>query len=135
MAIESGLAWSSFAVDDAGGTARELDGHITTCSFNTTVGIQDITPISASARSTLGLLADLQDNFSCLFDDAANVSFDTLKTVGATPGPRTISRVHSGQTLASESNLTSVNWSRQQSGELMAAVSAVLQSGTVPTWS
>lgn len=135
MTIETGLAWSSFAVDDAGGTARELDGHITTCSFNTTVGIQDTTPISASARHTNPLLADLQDNFSLLFDDEADQSFDVVKTVGSNSGPRTITRAHSGQTLASESNLSSVSWARQQSGELLAAVSAVLANGVVPTWS
>ena len=134
MTIESGIGWTSFAVDDSGGTARELDGHITQANMSTTRGIQDITPLSASARSTLQLLADHQDTFTALFDDASNVSFDVLKTVGSATGARTITRTHSGQTLATESNLSAVNWGRTQAGELTAAVTAVLADGTVPTW-
>jgi hypothetical protein len=134
MAIESGIGWTTYAVDDAGGVARNLADRLTQASFNTTVGIQDITTLDLSARATLPLIADLQDSFSVLFDDAANSSFDVLKTVGSTSGPRTITRTHSGQTLPSESNLSSVNTSRTQSGEFTFAVSAVLQDGTVPTW-
>lgn len=135
MAIESGIGWTSFAVDDAGGTAREMDGLITQANMSTTRGVQDITTLSQSARATLTLLADHQDNFTVLFDDAANASFDVLKTVGTATGARTITRVHSGQTLATESNLTSVNWGRTQAGELTAQATAVLASGLVPTWS
>ena len=134
MAIESGVGWTSYAVDDSGGTARELDGHITQANMATTRGIQDITTISQSARATLQLLADQQDTFTCLFDDAANVSFDVLKTVGSATGARTITRTHSGQTLATESNFSNVTWGRTQSGELTAQVTAVLADGTVPTW-
>ena len=134
MTIESGVAWSSFAVDDSGGTARELDGHITQANMSTTRGIQDITTVNLSARATLGLIADHQDTFNVLFDDAANVSFDVLKTVGSVSAVRTITRTHSGQTLATESNLSACNWTRSQSGELSAQVTAVLADGAVPTW-
>ena len=136
MAIESGLAWESFAIEDAvGGTQREMDERITQHSFSTSVAQQDITTINLSAMARLPLLADLQDQFTILFDDAANNSFDVLKTVGSASGPRTITRTHSGQTLESEANISTVNWSRTQSGELTASVTAVLADGTVPTWS
>jgi hypothetical protein len=132
MAIETGVGWTSFAVDDSGGTARELDTHITQANMATTQGIQDITTLSQSARATETLIKDHQDTFTALFDDAANQSFDVLKDLD---NARTITRTHSGQTLATESNLSSVNWGRTQSGELTAQVSAVLADGTVPTWS
>lgn len=135
MSIETGLAWESYAVDDAGGTAREMDGHITQASFTISRGVQDITAISQSARATRPLLADLQDSATFLFDDATNSSFDVLATVGSFDGGRTVTRTHSGQTLASESLLTSVAWGRTQQGELTAATSLVLYDGTVPVWS
>lgn len=134
MAIESGAGWTSYAVDDSSGTPRELDAHITQANMATTKGIQDITTISQSARATLQLLADQQDTFTALFDDAANTSFDVLKTVGSTSVARTFTRTHSGQTLASEMNISNVTWGRTQSAELTAQVTAVLQDGTLPTW-
>lgn len=135
MAIESRLGWSNYTIDDAGGTAREMAARITQASISTTVAQQDITTISLSAMARLPLLSDCQDQLTLLFDDATNNSFDVLKTVGPTSGPRTVTRVHSGQTLATESNLSSVNWSGTQSGELTATATLVLQSGSVPTWS
>lgn len=134
MAIESGINWTSFAVDDSAGTARELDGHITQANMSTTRGIQDISALANSARATLQLLADHQDTFTALFDDAGNLSFDVLSTAGSATGARTITRVHSGNTLATESNLSSVNLQRSQTGELTYAVTAVNADGAVPTW-
>jgi hypothetical protein len=134
MAIESGLAWTTYAIDDAGGTPRNLAAKLTQASFSTPVAQQDITVLTMSAMARMALLADLQDQLTILFDDASNESFDTLKTIGGTSGPRTITRAHSGQILASESNLSAANWSRTQAGELTASVTAVLADGTVPTW-
>lgn len=134
MAIESGIAWTSWAVDDSGGTARELDTHITQVNMSTTRGVQDITTLDKSARATLLLLSDQQDNWTALFDDAATTSFDVIKTIGSATAVRTITRTHSGQTLATESNLSTVSWGRTQSGELTMAVTSVLADGTVPTW-
>lgn len=85
--------------------------------------------------SRLVLLADHQDTWSVLFDDASNQSFDVVKTVATSIAARTITRVHSGQTLATESNLASVGWNRAQSGELLASCSTVLGDGSLPTWS
>jgi len=134
MAIESGLGWESFAIDDSGGTAREMDGHINNANFNITRGIQDITAISQSARATLQLLADCQDSVSVFFDDATDSSFDVFKTVGSASGVRTVTRTHSGQTLATESNISAVNFQRTASGELTLAATLVLGDGAVPTW-
>lgn len=134
MAIESGAGWSVFAVDDSGGTPRELNAHITQANMSTTRGIQDITTLADSARGTLGLISDHQDTFTALFDDATDLSFDVLKTVGSVSVVRTITRTHSGQTLPTESNLSSVNWGRTQAAELTAQVTAVLADATVPTW-
>lgn len=134
MTIEGRLGWTTYAIDDAGGTARNLASRITQASFSTSVAQQDITTINLSAMARLPLLADCQDQLTVLFDDDTNNSFDVLKTVGPTSGPRTVTRTHSGQTLATESNLSSVNWSATQAGELTASATLVLQSGAVPTW-
>lgn len=135
MAIESRLGWTTYAVDDAAGVARDLASLITQASFSTSVGQQDISTIDLSAMARLPLQSDLQDSLTVLFDDAANASFDVLSTVGPTSGPRTVTRAHSGQTLPSESNLSSTNWSATQAGELTASATLVLADGTVPTWS
>ena len=136
MSIETGIGWESFAIDDSGGTAREMDAHMTTFSMTTSRGIQDQTTISKSARATGLLLADHQDQATLLFDDASNESFDVLKTAGsATPASRTVTRTHSGQTLATESHISNVAWTRPQTGEWTAATTLVLADGTVPTWS
>lgn len=134
MAIESGAGWTSFAIDDSGGTPNELDDNITQANMSTTRGIQDTTVLADSARRTLGLLSDHQDNFTVLFDDAVGQSFATLSTVGSANVVRTITRTHSANTLATESNISSVNWGRTQSAELTAQCTAVLADGTVPTW-
>jgi hypothetical protein len=134
MAIESGIGWTAYAVDDSGGSAREMNARITTANFNVSRGIQDITTLADSARATLQLLADCQDNMTVLFDDATDNSFDVFKTAGSATGGRTITRTHSGQTLATESNLSGVNFQRSQGGELLLQVTAVLQDGAVPTW-
>ena len=134
MSIESRLGWSNWTVDDAAGTARELVSLLTQASISTSVAQQDTTTFNLSAMARLPLLADLQDQTTFLFDDDANLSFDVLSTVGPTSGPRTHTRVHSGQTLASESNLSSVNWSGTQAGELTASATSVLANGAVPTW-
>jgi hypothetical protein len=134
MTIEGRLGWTTYAIDDAGGTARNLASLITQASIATSVAQQDITTIDLSAMARLPLLADCQDQLTVLFDDDANLSFDVLSTVGPTSGPRTVTRTHSGQTLPTESNLSSCNWSATQAGELTASATLVLADGTVPTW-
>ncbi len=134
MAIETGLGWTTWSVDDSGGTARALVGLLTNASLSTSRALRDITTLDKSAMARDGLLTDHQDTFGALFDDGANSSFDVLKTAGSSTAARTITRAHSGQTLATESLLSGVTLARAQGGDLSFQVTAVLADGTVPTW-
>lgn len=134
MAKESGLG-ASVAVDDSAGTARTISNDITSFSFATPRGVQDVTGIDKSAMERLLLLADFTFDPSGVFNDAANLSHAVFKTVPSTSVARTVTIVHSGNTLAGELLFSDYSWSRAQSGELTWQAPGVLADGTVPTWS
>ena len=123
------------AVDDsAGPTARSIENDITALSFATPRGVQDVTGIDKSAMERLLLLADASVDITGVFNDATNTSHDVFKTVPSTSVNRTITIVHSGQTLAGEHALTDYQLTRAPSGELTYSVPALLADGTVNSW-
>lgn len=134
MAKENGLGWTTFDIDDAGGTARDIKNDVPSCSWDMARGIQDTTGLDSFARETLLLHSDFQSRFDMVFNDATNQGFDVVKTVGSTSVPRTQTMAISGQTLANEVNISNVSHQRSQGGEWTMAVTTVLQSGLVPTW-
>ena len=133
MAKEAGIGWTTFSLDDSGGTLRAIVNDVTQCNFDTPRAVQDVTGLDKSAIERLHLLADFSVSFTGVFNDAASTGFHTVVKSLATI--RTLTMVVSGQTLTNEVFLTSVNWSRAQSGELTGAVSGALGDGTVPVWS
>ncbi len=135
MAKESGLGWTTFEVDDASGTARNIRADCTNISWATPRGIQDITGLDKSARETLLLLADFSFTATGVFNDASNQSHAVFSTISSTSVARTVTLTISGQTLANECNLTDYGLTRAQSGEFTWTVPGVLQDGTAPTWS
>ena len=85
------------------------------------------------------LLADLSITFNGVFDAAATLAHATLKDYRTNAGTelgRTISIVHSGQTL-SEPALLFQNYdlTRSQDGALLWTSTGNLSDGTVPAWS
>jgi hypothetical protein len=132
MAKESGLGVSTFSWDDSGGTLRALVNDFTTFNFDTPRAVQDITGLDKNAMERLHLLADFSISGTTVFNDAANAEHDVFKNLANT---RTVTVVHSGQTLTNECLITSASLTRAASGELTRQVSAALQSGTVPVWS
>jgi hypothetical protein len=134
MAKESGLGWTTFEVDESGGTARNIRNDCTSINWSMPRAIQDITGLDKSARETLLLLADFSFTATGVFNDASQASHDVFKTVASTSVSRTVTNVISGQTLAVECNLTDYALTRAQSGEFTWSVPGVLQSGTAPTW-
>ncbi len=58
MAIESGLGWSTFTVEDSGSVARDIRSDVFTLDWTMPRGVQDITALSQSAMARLLLLAD-----------------------------------------------------------------------------
>lgn len=135
MAKESGITMTC-AVDDSGGpTARSIENDILSLDFATPRAVQDVTGINKSAIERLLLLADATVNMNGNFNDASNLSHAVFKTVSSTSVARTITIVVSGQTLPGEYFLTDYALTRAATGELTWVVPAVLQDGTVPTWS
>ena len=135
MAKESGLGLT-VALDDSGGTARSIENDVTDLTFSTPRGVQDATGVDSSAMERILLLADFQASLTGIFNDAASTGFHTVvKDIGSTSATRTLTLVHSGQTLANEVICTDQQWTRSGTGELTATVPCQLNSTTVPTWS
>lgn len=141
MAKESGLAWTSMSIDDAGGTLRDIRNDITNFNFSTPRGVQDTTGIDKSAYERLLLLADFSATYNGVFDDASNVAHDVFKTIpsGSIPvGGREFLLVVSGQRLGTTPQaaiiLTDYALTRAQTGEFTWTVPGVLSNGVVPTW-
>lgn len=135
MAKESGLAWTTLSVDDSTPTARDIRNDITNFEFSTPRAVQDITGIDKSAFERLLLLADFSITMNGVFNDAANLSHATLKTVSSTSVTRTISMTVSGQSLNNECLITDYALTRGDDGALTWSAPAVLADGSVPTWS
>jgi hypothetical protein len=135
MAKENGLGWTTFSVDDSGGTARDIRNDITNLDWSMPRGVQDVTGIDKSAIERLLLLADFSGTMNGVFNDAANASHSVLKTVSSTSVNRTISIGISGQTLANECLVTDYAMTRAASGEFTFSAPFSLADGAIPTWS
>lgn len=135
MAKESGLGWTTFSVDDASGTPRDIRNDVTNLQFATPRAVQDVTGIDKSAMERLLLLADFSITANGVFNDGANASHSVWKTIPSTSVSRTTAIGVSGQTLTNECLYTDYPLTRADSGELTWAVPGVLSDGTVPTWS
>ncbi len=133
MAKESGMGYS-VTVDDSGGTPRDISNDITNFTMNTPRGVQDVTGIDKSAMERLLLLADGQITLNGVFNDASNVSHDTFKTVPSSSVVRTVTTVHSGQTLAMEMLFSNYDLTRAADGSLTWTATGQLADGTAPTW-
>lgn len=135
MAVENGLGWTSFNVDDSGGTPRDIRTSTFNLDWTMPRGVQDITSLADSAMRRLLLLADFSGTAAGGFDDAANLAHAVLKTISSTSVNRTMGIAISGQTLNNEVILSDYALTRAQSGEFTWSVPFQLADGTVPTWS
>lgn len=131
MAKEAGLGWTTFSVDDSGGTPKTILNDIRSAEFATPRAVQDITGLDKSAIERLHLLADFSTTMNGVFNDATSQSHDTFTPI---TGLRTITIAHSGNTLANECLLTDYSLNRAEDGSLTWSVPAVLADGTVPVW-
>jgi hypothetical protein len=136
VAKESGLGWTTFSVDDSGGTPRAIINDVTNLQFSTPRGMQDSTGIDKSAIERILLLADFQCTPNGVFNDAATTGAHTvLKTIPSNSGLRTLAIGVSGQTLSNEVIFSDFAYTRANSGELTWTAPCALADGTVPTWS
>ena len=134
MAKESGVGMT-VTVDDSAGAGQAITNDVTSISFSTPRGLQDITGLDKSAIERLLLLADGTVTINGVFNDAANLSHAVFKTVPTTSVSRTVVIVHSGQTLTMECMFSDYSLNRAQDGSLTWTASGSLSNGTAPTWS
>lgn len=139
MSKETGLGWTSWSVDDSGGTLRDIRAATTSLQIAMPRGVQDATGISQSAFERLLLLADLSGTMAGVFDDASNNVHDVLKSVPSQSAGREFLYNVSGQILGVTNtptiHVTDYQLNRQQSGELLWSAPFVLANGIVPAWS
>jgi hypothetical protein len=131
---QSGIGWTTFSVDDSGGSARAIKNDVTNFQFATPRAVQDVTGVDKSAYERILLLVDFSITANIVFNPDANMSHDVFKTVPSTSVARTTTLVISAKTLANEVLYTDYPLTRAAGGELTAAVPGVLADGTVPAW-
>ena len=136
MAKESGLSWTTMAIDDDGGTARNIVNDVLSEDWDHPRETIDDTGLDKSSHERLIGLGDFTINLVAAFNDgAAPSSHETFKNAGTTNVARTITNTISGQILNNECWLTSVILNRGADASFQFSVTAVLQDGTRPTWS
>jgi hypothetical protein len=134
MPKQSGLGWTTFSVDDSGGTPVDLRNDITNFQLSTPRGVQDITGLDKSAYERLLLLADLSVTINYVWNPTASKVHAVFRTVSSTSVARTQSLAIASQTLASEVLYTDNQLTRGADGAFTGSVPGVLSDGTVPTW-
>jgi mRNA-degrading endonuclease HigB of HigAB toxin-antitoxin module len=132
MTKENGLGWTTFSIDNSGGSLVAIVNDVTNASWQMPRAVQDVTGLDKSAIERLHLLADFSCDQEGVFNDEASKSHTVFQTLANT---RTHTIVVSGNTLSNEVLLTDYALTRSDSGELTWKVPAVLQSGTLPAWS
>jgi hypothetical protein len=135
MAKESGLSWSTLSIDNGAGVAKDIRNDFTNFEFSTPRGVQETTGVDKAATERLLLLADFSFTGSGVFNDAADMSHEVLKTIPSTSVERTVALGVSGQTLSVECLFSDYALTRAANGELTWTTAANLSNGAVPTWS
>jgi len=135
MAKQTGLG-DYVAVDDSGGTARDISNDITSYSINVPQNMFEVTGVDKSAVERIVGLNDYTLSINGVFDKASNKSHDVFKT---RTGARTVTIAIGGNTtgypeLEAEMLVTEYNLERGDDGALTWTAGLSLQSGTTPTW-
>jgi hypothetical protein len=132
VAKVTGLAWTACSLDDSGGAVVAIVNDVTTCTFATPRGVQDVTGMDKSAYERLLLLADFSCTLTGVFNPA--LSHTALSTVPSTSAVRTLTLTTNGVTLANEVLVTDYALTRGAGGELTWTAPCVLANGAAPTW-
>ncbi len=134
MAKISGLGWTTLNVDDSAGTPRDLRAPTNSFSFSLPQAMQDVTGVDKFAYERLALIADFSATLNGTFDPAANSAHDVFADLN-TGVSRTVSFVHSSQSLTNECLGTDYSLNRGADGAFTWTVPFVLSNGTLPAWS
>lgn len=135
MAKENGLGITTYAFDDSGGNVRNIRADVTNFDVSTPRAVQDSTGLDKFAIERLLLLADLTGTANGVFNDEANMSHETFKSVPSFTGTRTHTLTHSGQSLTAEVVVTDYAHTRAPSGEWTWSAPYSNANGLVPAWS
>jgi len=135
MAKQTGLG-DYVAVDDSGGTIRDISNDVTSYSINVPQNMFEVTGVDKSAVERIIGLNDYTLSISGVFNKASNKSHDVFKT---RTGTRTVTIAIGGNTtgypeLEAEMLVNEYNLERGDDGGLNWTTTLSLQSGTVPTW-
>lgn len=136
MAKQTGLG-DYLAIDDHGGTARDISNDVTSISINTPQNLQDVTGLDKSAMERLALLQDGTVEISGVYNPAANMSHDVFKNKAnvRTFDYRVGGNTNGNPKLTKEMLVAAYNISRGADGSLTWTASLQLADGTAPTWS
>jgi len=135
MAKQTGLG-DYIAVDDSGGSARDISDNVTSLEVGNSQNLLDATTLSKSAMERLIGLGDVSFSLSGIFDAASNKSHDVFKTKS---GTRTVTYAIGGNTggnpkFEAEALVAEYNLSRGTDGAITWSATLNLADGTVPTW-
>jgi hypothetical protein len=134
MAKESGIGMTVGVDIGTADTLKQIENDVTNLDFSTPRGVQDSTGVDSVSNERILLLADFSTSLTGIFNDATDKSFDVLKRPD-TSTTRTVTIVHSLQTLTNECVLHDTSWSRSATGELTWSSTLSLNSTTAPVWS
>ena len=135
MAKQTGLG-DYLAVDDSGGTARDISNDIGDYGINIAQELIDTTGLDKSARERITGMSDSDVTITGFFNAASNKSHDVFKT---RTGTRTFDLRIGGNSssnpkLAMEMQVASYNITRGSDGSLGFTAGLNLADGTVPAW-
>ncbi len=135
MAKQTGLG-DYLAIDDSGGTARDISNDLTDYGINIAQELIETTGLDKSARERITGMSDSDVTITGIFNAASNRSHDVFKT---RTGTRTFDLRVGGNSssnpkLAMEMQVASYNITRGTDGALGFSAGLNLADGTVPVW-
>ena len=134
MAKATGVGISTYSIDDAAGTPRDLRAVIGAFGISMPRAVQDVTGLSQAGMDRLPLLADVAIDTDVFLDTAANSSHDVFKTVLSASNSRTTSIGFASVTFAPEMLYTDYNITRDSGAAVTIKCPGVLTGGAVPAW-
>jgi hypothetical protein len=134
MAKESGIGMT-VTVDNSSAAGKNISNDLTSVTFDTPRGTQDITGLDVASIERLALLADGTVTLNGVFNDTADMSHAVLKDIATSIVLRTVAIAISGQTLTLEVLFTSYALNRAADGSLTFSASGQLAATTAFGWS
>lgn len=134
MTKESGMAWTTCAVDDDQGAAQNIRNDVTSLDFSTPQNLYDWTGLDKTALERGLGLADFSCTLNGVFNDAANLSHVVFHDTSVTSVVRTVTLTVSGQILAQECVAPDYQLSRAADGLFTWTAPLLIQNGVFAAW-